>query len=139
MSTAYKITKDFSPEFKFNAVRSGGAGGQNVNKVNTKVELRFNISDSDFLSDEQKNVLLVKLKEYINSEGEFVLVSKTERSQFTNKKICIDKFYALISKALTREKIRRASRPTFGSKMRRLESKKVQSQKKKMRRGNDFD
>lgn len=138
MSLAELLKQDFSTEFQFQASRSGGAGGQNVNKVATKVELRFNISNSVLLDEIQKNTLQEKLKNQINSEGELILVSQEERTQLRNKTVVIKKFYDLLKKALFIPKKRNASEPTFASKMERLKSKKIASIKKVNRKGITF-
>ncbi len=135
MSLAELLKQDFSPEFQFQASRSGGAGGQNVNKVATKVELRFNVINSVLLDEIQKNTLQEKLKNQINSEGELILVSQEERTQLRNKSVVIKKFYDLLKKALFVPKKRKASEPTLASKMDRLKSKKIASIKKVNRRG----
>jgi ribosome-associated protein len=139
MSLSELLKQDFSPEFQFQASRSGGAGGQNVNKVATKVELRFNVINSVLLNEIQKNTLQEKLKNQINSEGELIIVSQEERTQLRNKAVVIKKFYDLLKKALFVPKKRKASEPTFASKMERLKSKKVASIKKVNRRGITFD
>ena len=126
--------RDFSSEFVFASSRSGGPGGQHVNKVNTKVELRFSISNSNLLADYEKQILLVKLSNKLTQEGELIIVSQAERTQLGNKQQCIVKFYALLSKALKPSKKRIASRPTRASKERRLEKKKNLSQKKGRRK-----
>mgnify|MGYP005749654505 CR=1 FL=1 len=122
--------RDFDRELQFQASRSGGAGGQNVNKVATKVELRFHVHDSALLSDEEKTLVLEKLAGRINSEGYLLLTCQTERSQLQNKEACISKFYELLRQALTRQKKRKATKPTKTSVRKRLEVKKKQSQKK---------
>jgi len=130
--------RDFTDEFTFSASRSGGPGGQNVNKVSSKVELRFNVKISNLLSNEEKDTILIKLINKINNDGELILVSQTERSQLANKEKVIEKFYALISKALTVPKKRKPTKPTRSSKEKRLEGKKVKSEKKNLRRPIDF-
>ena len=130
--------KDFTPELKFSASRSGGPGGQNVNKVSSKIELRFNIISSELLSQEEKDLLLIKLKNKINSEGELVIVSQVERSQLANKEKTIEKFYALFTKALTPQKKRKATKPSRSAKEKRLESKRFTAEKKSLRRGYDY-
>lgn len=126
--------RDFINEFIFSASRSGGPGGQNVNKVSSKIELRFNVKESNLLSIEEKEIILVKLINKINHEGELVLVSQTERSQLANKEKVIEKFYSLISKALTTQKKRKPTKPTKTSKEKRLESKKIIAEKKNSRK-----
>ncbi len=126
--------KDFSKEFTFNTSRSGGAGGQNVNKVSTKVELRFSVANSILLSDREKEIILEKLSNKINSEGILIIVSQAERTQLGNKQRCIEKFYALLTKALTPKKKRKPTKPTKASERKRIETKKIQSEKKEQRK-----
>ena len=126
--------RDYSSEFTFNASRSGGAGGQNVNKVSTKVELRFSVSYSTLLSDREKEIVSEKLSNKINSEGELIIVSQAERSQYGNKQRCVEKFYELLKKALTPVKKRKPTRPTKASERKRIETKKIQSEKKEQRK-----
>lgn len=121
-------------EFKFSASRSGGPGGQNVNKVSTKVELRFALFQSDVLSDSEKRTINFKLVKRINLEGEIILVSSVERSQWRNKETVIDKFFVLVEDALTPIKKRIKTKPTKASKRRRIEGKKLLSQKKDLRK-----
>lgn len=121
-------------EFKFSASRSGGPGGQNVNKVSTKVELRFALFQSVVFSEQEKRIIKFKLARRMNNEGEIVLVSSVERSQLRNKEKVIEKFFMLIEKALTPVKKRIRTSPTKASKLRRIEGKKLLSQKKKMRK-----
>jgi ribosome-associated protein len=117
-------------ELKFTATRSSGPGGQNVNKVNTRVELRFNVPDSEILTEAQKNILLQKLKNRINAEGELVLSSGTERSQLKNRTAVTERFYSLLANALKPVKKRKPGAPTLSSKIKRMERKKLSSVKK---------
>jgi ribosome-associated protein len=126
--------RNFESEFVFSTSRSGGPGGQNVNKVNTKVELRINLLTTSLLSESEKELVFKKLKNKINSENELILVSQSERSQLMNKKVVTERFYDLVSKALTIQKKRRPSRPTFTSKIKRLEGKRNRGVVKKLRK-----
>ena len=119
--------RNFQDEFVFQASRSGGPGGQNVNKVSSKVELRFNVATSALLTEDEKSVIQAKLANKINNLGELIIVSQTERSQLKNKEKVIEKFYLLIERALTPRKKRLKTNPTRASVERRLESKRVQS------------
>lgn len=121
-------------ELQFSASRSSGPGGQNVNKVSTKIELRFKISDCQILTEEEKNLLFSKLKNAINNKGELIIVSQTERSQLKNKETAIERFFTLLEQALTKPKKRTKTKPTLASKAERLASKKLNSQKKSFRR-----
>ena len=134
MAEQYKFTKDLSKEFEFITSRSSGPGGQNVNKVNSKVELRFPLFDSKVLTDEEKQILFVKLYHHINSDGILSVTAQTERSQVQNKEIAIEKFYQWVEIALTPVKPRRKTRPTRASNEKRLEKKQAQSQKKESRK-----
>lgn len=120
-------------ELQFQASRSGGAGGQNVNKVNTKVELRFHVEGSELLTEEEKALVQEKLGSRITNDGYLQVVCQTERSQLQNKELCVQRFYELLRQALTKQKKRSATKPTRSSVRRRLESKKKQAEKKASR------
>ncbi|MGC1391114.1 MAG: alternative ribosome rescue aminoacyl-tRNA hydrolase ArfB [Bacteroidales bacterium] len=126
--------RNLDKEFIFSSSRSSGPGGQNVNKVSTKVELRFNLLLTTSFSDNEKELIFNKLKNKINSDGEIILVSQSERSQLMNKLAVTEKFYDLVSKALTIQKRRRPTRPTLSSKIKRLEGKRIRGIIKKTRK-----
>jgi ribosome-associated protein len=109
-------------------------GGQNVNKVSSKVELRFNVLNSKLLDDREKQIIQEKLGSRINNNGELIMVSQSERSQLKNKEKVVERFYLLLNKALTPKKPRRPTSPTKGSKEKRLESKRIQSVIKEYRK-----
>ncbi len=120
-------------ECRFAATRSSGSGGQNVNKVSTKVILLFNVLESNILDQEQKDIFLSKLRTRISKLSIFRISSGRERTQLANRKLVTEKFIRLVEKAFETEEERIATKPTAGSKRKRIESKKEQSGKKAVR------
>lgn len=129
-----QFTVDISPEIRFRTARSGGKGGQNVNKVETMVEGLFDIASSAILSEEQKNILFEKLQTRINKEGIFSVRSQSARTQLDNKEKVIEKMNTLIHQALIPPKKRKKTKPSKAAKEKRLRDKKVASEKKEFRR-----
>ncbi|OFX54543.1 MAG: hypothetical protein A2066_04010 [Bacteroidetes bacterium GWB2_41_8] len=133
MATDNSNIPDLSAEFIFQASRSSGPGGQNVNKVNSKIELRFNIQESNILTDDQKQILLAKLSAKISLDGFLIVISQRDRSQLVNKEDAIKKIYTLIEKVLQPVKRRKSTRPTRSSVEKRLASKRIKADIKQNR------
>jgi len=129
--------RNFGKEFIYSASRSSGPGGQNVNKVNTKVELRFSVMSTLILSDIEKQIVLRKLKKSINKNGELIISSQEARTQSENKLIVTEKLYILLAKALTIPKVRKATTPTLSSNIVRLDKKKIRGKVKNLRRSDN--
>lgn len=130
------ITRSLSiplSELHFRFSRSGGPGGQNVNKVNSKVTLWFNISASPSLTPEQKHLLITRLSARLTREGDLQLSSSEQRSQQANRQAVLVRLQGLLRQALVVRKVRRPTKPSRGAKERRLHSKKRRGNVKQQR------
>ena len=138
-----KITDDIAigeEEIKFKFVRSSGPGGQNVNKVSTAVQLRFNVVDSPTLPSDIRSRLMVLAGNRITEEGILVIDAQQYSTQERNRQAAIDRFVNIIKEASIPPKVRRKTKPSAGSKKRRLESTRRRSEVKQSRKSvKDFD
>ena len=131
--------QDLLKEITFRTSRSGGKGGQNVNKVSSKVELNINLKSSLLFTEEEKELLVQKLANRINSDGVLQVITEEERSQLHNKEKSLDKLIILLKKALFKPKPRKPSKPKRSAIEKRLKSKQLTALKKLSRRGNFND
>ncbi len=127
------IQKIISSELTFNTSRSGGKGGQHVNKTESKVELVFDLENSEGLSDDEKEWLRVKLESKLK-DGKIHIIAQTDRSQLKNKAEAIQKFYVLLTKSLVKPKKRKPTKISKAVKEKRLNAKKIRKEVKQTRR-----
>jgi len=132
-------TKLLLAEVSYKASRSGGAGGQHVNKVSSKVELAFDVANSAVLTEEQKALVQLKLVARINVDGLLKVTEEGDRSQLVNKENVQKKFINLIKEALKKPKKRKPTKPSAAAKAARVESKKKRGEIKETRRKLDLD
>lgn len=127
-----RIIDQIKPELTFSASRSSGPGGQNVNKVNSRITLSWKVSESA-LEPALKETILKKLHSRITADGELQITVQESRSQLQNKEATLQKLHELLTKAFAQRKVRKATKPGAGAKQARLKSKKQHSEKKKWR------
>ncbi len=125
---------DLQKEIFYKTSRSGGKGGQNVNKVSSKVELLFSVSNSVLFTDEEKELLNDKLQSRFNKDGLVQVICDEERSQYLNKEKAIERLIVLLTRALHKPKIRKATKVSKAAKAARLENKRLNSAKKEGRK-----
>ncbi|MFY1046935.1 alternative ribosome rescue aminoacyl-tRNA hydrolase ArfB [Chryseobacterium sp. GP-SGM7] len=126
--------KDFTKELSFKTSRSSGAGGQNVNKVETSVTVMWKVEDSDFFNNFQKNLIFTKLKNRINLDGILQFTVSESRTQLQNKKIATEKILEIVNDSIITPKTRYKTKPSKAKVQKRLDTKKKLSDKKENRR-----
>jgi ribosome-associated protein len=129
---------ELQKEVFYKTSRSGGKGGQNVNKVSSKVELLFSVDNSMFFTDKEKQLLNEKLKSRLNKDGYVQVICDEERSQYLNKEKALERLLLLLARSLHVQKPRKATKVSKKVKAARLDTKKIQSAKKETRKKN-FD
>jgi ribosome-associated protein len=129
---------DLQKEVTYKTSRSGGKGGQNVNKVSSKVELLFDVAQSTLFTDDEKTLMLSRLQSRLNKDGYVQVICEEERSQYLNKEKALEKLHLILTRALYQPKKRKATKPTKAMIAARLANKKLLAAKKENRKKN-FD
>lgn len=126
--------KNFTTELTYKTSRSSGAGGQNVNKVETSVTVMWKVEESQFFNEEEKKLIQSKLKNRINQEGTLQLTVSESRTQLKNKKAATEKILEIVNKSLIKPKPRKATKPSRSKIEKRIKQKKQHSEKKENRK-----
>jgi ribosome-associated protein len=121
------------PELQFSASRSSGPGGQNVNKVNSRITIRVDIPNSTILTDDEKLTLLAKLSSQLTEAGVLMVHAQEKRSQLQNKEAALHKLDVLLARAFVKKKTRKPTKPSKSSVQQRINKKRKQSEKKQWR------
>jgi ribosome-associated protein len=129
---------ELQKEITYKTSRSGGKGGQSVNKVSSKVELLFDVSNSLLFTDEEKQLLNTKLQSRFNKDGLVQVICDEERSQYLNKEKAVERLIVLLGKALIKPKVRKPTKVSKQAKAARLNNKRIHAEKKDSRK-KDFD
>ena len=133
MTTRRVTASLLGSELQFSASRGSGPGGQNVNKVNSKITLKLDIAGSQILTEDEKQVLMSKLASKLSVEGVLTLAAQDKRSQLQNKEEVRMKLDKILAKAFEKKKVRKATKPSKGSVRERIKNKKERSEKKQSR------